>query len=716
LLAASERTRLLFTSRESLPAPFAHARNTVELGRLGQPEAIHLVERVLAEQGWSPPVNDDATTPAEVAELVETVNGHPRALVLLAREVARGVRATTANVAALMAKLEAQNKGDRENSLYASVELSLRRLPAEVRERVNRLAVVHDGADRFVLSQVMGVDLDVTDEIAQQLIAVGLAEMQEYSYLRLDPALPAYLRLGQTPAALAELAATWAAAMEQLVDFLYREQFKDSKLAARLTLLELPNLLALLDRLAQQVAADPASAEVVVDKAGSIEALLADLGRPQALARAVAVRTAAAAAIPTWGHARFEHEWLLIERLFDQRQLPAAYEKAQALLAQATASGPTAYAGADYDLAMAHWLLGRVLKMSGQAAPALELLGAAQQRFAALGERGARMAAVTLTEQADCLTHLGRLDEAAARYEESINQAEKLADFRQVAVGKGQLATVRRRQGNYAAALAGYEAAREIFAAQNEPTSVATAWHQIGMVQQDAGAYDAAETAFRRALAIDTQLNNRAGQATTLTMLGNLYGDKLQRPEEAVTFFRQGAGIYVETGDRRYEGIARSNIADTLRALGRYDEAQAEIRQAIECDRQFGHAAEPWTTFDVLQKIESATGNMAAARVAWGQARDAYLAYRRQGGYAQHNGGRVVDHVLGLIAQGKAAEIGPLFAQLTNNPNATASLKLLMQTIITILNGSRDPSLADDPALHYADAAEILFLIERLGA
>ena len=30
-----------------------------------------------------------------------------------------------------MAKLEAENTGDRENSLYASVELSLRRLPAE---------------------------------------------------------------------------------------------------------------------------------------------------------------------------------------------------------------------------------------------------------------------------------------------------------------------------------------------------------------------------------------------------------------------------------------------------------------------------------------------------------------------------------------------------------------------------------------------------------
>ena len=145
LLAASDRCRLIFTSRELLPEPFAQTKNTVELGRLREHEAIQLVERVMAQNGWEPPASDNATTPEEVAELVETVNRHPRALVLLAREVAAGVRATTQNVTQLMAKLEAQNKGDRENSLYASVELSLRRLPPEVRERVNRLAVFHGG-------------------------------------------------------------------------------------------------------------------------------------------------------------------------------------------------------------------------------------------------------------------------------------------------------------------------------------------------------------------------------------------------------------------------------------------------------------------------------------------------------------------------------------------------------------------------------------------
>ncbi|HET89486.1 MAG TPA: tetratricopeptide repeat protein, partial [Chloroflexi bacterium] len=101
-----------------------------------------------------------------------------------------------------------------------------------------------------------------------------------------------------------------------------------------------------------------------------------------------------------------------------------------------------------------------------------------------------------------------------------------------------------------------YAEARALFEQQNEPTAVATAWHQLGMVHQEAGDYDTAEAAYRKSLEILTQTDNRAGQASGLTMLGNLYDDHLNRPEEAVTFYRQAAEIYVALGDLRYEGVA----------------------------------------------------------------------------------------------------------------------------------------------------------------
>ena len=491
---------------------------------------------------------------------------------------------------------------------------------------------------------------------------------------------------------------------------MYQQRFKDSNLASRLTLLELANLLALLERLEQSL--DPSSAEGISDLAGSIEQLLANLGRPQALSRSVALRQRAAAMVPEWGKARFNSERLMVERLLQQGQLQPAYERVAALLEKTKGAK---YEGIDSDLAMARFLLGRVLQMGGQAAPALELLTQAQSLFEALGERGERMASAALADQADCLADLGRLDEAAGKYEEVIDRSENLEDIRTIAVGKMQLATVRLRQGQYAEALAGYEDARTIFEALNEPAMVAGVWHQIGRVHQEAGQHEKAETAYRHSLEIETRMSNQAGQARTLLELGNLYDDNLGRLEEAVAFYRQAAGIHVELGNVRYEGMARNNIAKTLRKLARYDEAREEILRAIECKEQVGHVARPWASFAILSKIETASSNEPAARSAWVLAREAYLAYRRQGGYAQSYGGQLVEAVLGLLEEQKAEEAGQLLGQVVSESDTPDSLRRMIQAVTQVLAGSRDAALADDSALDYADAAEILWLIERLG-
>lgn len=713
LLAASRKTRLVFTSRELLPTPFA--KNAIELGVLSKDEAILLVEKVMAKHGWQPPASDDARTPEEIEEMVDVVNCHPRALVLLAQELASGVRATTQNLAGLMANLEAENEGGIENTLYASLELSLRRLSVDARERVKRLAVFHGGGHLAVMAMVLELEPDEMGAIAKMLIDTGMAEIQDYNYLRLDPALPAYLKLGQKPTKLAPLETAWASAMHQLVNFLYQQMVQDSEMALNLTLLELPNLLALLAWLAGLLKLDYSNAEMVSNISGKIEQLLSPLNRPQALALAIRVREDAAALIPEWGSSRFQNERLLIERLLEAGQLQPAYEKAQALLEKSKLVGSQAYQGADYDLAMAYILLGRVLNTGGQAAPALDLLIESQQLFEALGEQGESIAAVSLTEQAGSLLSLGRLTEATEKYIEAIQRSEKLKDFRQVAVGKTQIAKVYMLLRKYAEAIALYEEALAIFERQNEPKSVATIWHQIGMVHQEAGDYDKAESAYRRSLGISLQDIDRTGQANSLGQLGNLYAGKLNRPEDAITFYRKAADIHVELGDMRYEGITRSNIANTLCKLKRYDEARVEIMRAIECDRPFGHGVEPWKTFILLREIEEAVGNHHAARTAWLQARDAYLAYRQGGGNALHQGGILCEQLLPTLQQGISVEIIKKLEQLYQSPSTAEFIKLLIQKLLPIANGSRDLTLANDFELGYDDAAEILFLIEQLG-
>jgi hypothetical protein len=127
-----------------------------------------------------------------------------------------------------MAELDRKHPGDRENSLYASVELSLRRLPPAMQQQIKVLGVFHGGANLMVLHYVLGVDQETALEIGRALVEVGLAEAMPYGHLRLDPALPLYLLRDLGEAEQVAARSRWAEVMKQLRVFLYqgfRENF-----------------------------------------------------------------------------------------------------------------------------------------------------------------------------------------------------------------------------------------------------------------------------------------------------------------------------------------------------------------------------------------------------------------------------------------------------------------------------------------------------------
>jgi tetratricopeptide (TPR) repeat protein len=713
LLAADPRTRLVFTTREPLPAPFDHRTRERELGALDRPDAIELVSEVMKQNGWTPPHDDAGRTPEEITDLVEAVNRHARALVLLAPEVARrGVRATTENLRALMADLERKHPGDRENSLYASVELSLRRLRPESRERLRVLSVCQGGVHLPILGMLTGLEIDDVRGLAIELIEVGLGEDMGSGHLRLDPGLPPYLLGELGPEETDAIRSRWAEGMAQLTRYLYNELFKDAQRASQLTLLELPNLLAMLDWLEERW--PPAR---VVELADSVETLVANLGRPQALARATRVREQAAQKLGDWSHARFLADSASIERLLERGDLPAAHAAAQQLLQQCLAAGETAYPQPAHDIAVAQFQLGRVLWSGGAAEAALAPLAEAQRRFQQLADAGSasaeHMVSVAIVETGDCLRQLGRLDEAAQAYEKGIERASKLHDRRQVAATKGQLGTVRMLQERYGEALQAYAEARDTFEALGEPRTVATVWHQIGRVHERAGQFEPAEQAYRQSLAISVRENDFAGQASTLGQLGLLYS-RAGRLEESVVFHKQAGEILTKLGDLATEGKNRNNLALALLELGRHAETRQELERAIECKRPYGHAAEPWTTWAILEELERATGHAEAAQAARQQAIETYLAYRRASGVSQSNCAPLFALVAQAIHEHGEREARQQLDQLSAHSDALPSLKALIAQLQRLLAGDRDPALAADPDLYVPDAVELQLLLESL--
>ncbi len=722
-LLAAGATRLVFTSREALPAPFDRAGNRRDLGRLATEDAVRLIERVLNLEGAG---RDAGSTRESIESLVEAVHGHARTLALLAPTLrALGPERTREDLVDLMAAMERAFPGEREQSVYAGVELSLRRLAPAHRERVGVLGVFHGAVHPAVLSVMMGWEPAGCGALAADLIGTGLATADPYDHLTLNPALCPYLRARLGPDEAAALTARWGEAMGQYVAFLVQQQNRQTEVAATLTVLGLPNLFALLDQV--QAAGD---AEATIGFATRLYTLLQTLGRPRLLARVGQVRDAAARALgqgagAAWGHARFEAERTRIEQQLADGRLREALAGAESLLQRARAAHRgdlgAVYPDVDYDLAAACWLLGRVLKTGAAAGPALPLLEEAGQGFESIARDRAdqaaeRMASVCLTEQGDCLLFLGRLDESAAAYEAGIARAEQRGGERSVAVGKGQLGTVRLYQRRYREALDAYADARTRFTRLDEPGSVAIGWHQTGIAYEQSGHADAAEDAYRQSLAISVRLGNRAWQASTLGQLGNLYLLVLNRPEESVAFYRQAADLYVQIGDAANEGRARGNLADTCRRLGRLDEARQEAQRAIACKAPFGHAAEPWTTWSILTDIESAAANPDAAAAARVQARAAYLAYRRDGGENHYPDGRLALALTGPLSVGDPAAALALLRQVAANPACPDRYRPYLAALESIAAGSRDTRLADAPDLDHTESAEVLLLIETLGA
>src|SRR5262249_42550522 len=159
---------------------------------LAREDAVKLVERVLNAAGGDAGAASDAAR-EEIEQLVEAVHCHARTLRLLAPALSsRGVAATRASLIELMAEMEHAFPGSREQSVFASVELSLQRLSAVNQERARVLGVFHGGFRLQVLGLMMEWEEADVAALAGELVATGLATPNRYDHLTLNPALCPY--------------------------------------------------------------------------------------------------------------------------------------------------------------------------------------------------------------------------------------------------------------------------------------------------------------------------------------------------------------------------------------------------------------------------------------------------------------------------------------------------------------------------------------------
>ncbi|MFO0758973.1 MAG: CHAT domain-containing protein [Byssovorax sp.] len=702
-------TRVILTSREVPPDPLGG--RVFGLPSLGRREGLELLAGVLKAKGIEPYKEGDKERDA-VEDLVDAVGGHARSLVLLGELVAeKGAKVVAEDMKGMMVELEKRYPDKREQSLIASVRMSLKKLPEGMREKIRGLAVFQGAANVGVMAYVLQMKPEAAMELCRKLVAVGLADMKG-SYLLPDPGLGTALS-GELKAEERDAAeGRWIQATRGLVRFLYEQQFQNMQVASEGTRIALTGLLAVLAKLERDVEAGRSDAAEVIDYATNLEQLISHLKPLQGLLYVANVRRRLSKRLSTWGHANFLAESEEIERMHGAGKDAEAILAAKRLRDRVDLESNT-FPEAVYDRALARLRLGIMLREGGYAEEALPEFEQAGERFFAVlstDGRAALMQSATLIETGKALCALGRFEEAAITLLRGIARSSELGNTRSVTAGRAELGNVRLKQGDYVEALVIYQEVQVAFEALGDQMSLAAVWHQIGEIYAGVENFSAAERAYKESLLLRVTQAEYAREAHTIDRLGSLYS-KHGRLEDAVALHRQAVDRRRSLGNRMYESSSLNNLGIVLSELCRYDEAREALLLSLAIKSEYGHEAMPWTTWSVLEVVERSSGRPEEACVARQEALRSYRSYRVGGGEPKDYPTRFI------AAWGKfLMELGPTAARaiLPDVSQVHDQFVPALRALQSILDGVRDPTLADDPALHPQLAVELTLLLESL--
>ena len=152
----------------------------------------------------------------------------------------------------------------------------------------------------------------------------------------------------------------------------------------------------------------------------------------------------------------------------------------------------------------------------------------------------------------------------------------------------------------------------------------------------------------------------------------------------------------------------------TLLRLGRHDQARTELAPGPGLQKPYGHAAQPWTTWELLEELEHATGHPDAAHTARHQAIATYLAYRHAGGASQTTAIELFDHVAQAITHAPPTR-PPATSPPSSNRTPHPGSPHWSTPLQALLAGDPEPARTDHPDLDPRDVAELHLLLASLA-
>ena len=206
----------------------------------------------------------------------------------------------------------------------------------------------------------------------------------------------------------------------------------------------------------------------------------------------------------------------------------------------------------------------------------------------------------------------GDYAQAAHALQQAQALAVALGDRHSQARCSSEQAIIDWRQGDYAAAQAGYLAALELSAGNELSDVQGEAHYGLGLVYRQQSRYDAARRQFELALSVNRRLGDRQHEARTINALGSVAN--LERDYSvAIDLFTEALRLRDLIGDRAGVGTSLMSLAQVHGNLGDYSAVEPLLKQALEIQQSVHNRWEEMLVLNELGILYTAVGQYAQA-------------------------------------------------------------------------------------------------------
>jgi len=229
-------------------------------------------------------------------------------------------------------------------------------------------------------------------------------------------------------------------------------------------------------------------------------------------------------------------------------------------------------------LGILHWSLGKVERAIGYYEQAIQIareIGDWRGEEDALGNLG------------NAYRDLGEMERAIEYYEQALQIAREIGNRHGEGKHLGNLGNVYRDLGKVPQAIEHYERALQIAREIGDRRMEGKHLGNLGLVYRNVGDVKRALQCYEQALGIAREIGDRGREGHRLGHLGHIYRD-LGEMTQAIEHYEQALRVAREIGDRRREGIWLGSLGNADHALGELSRAVERYEQALAIAQETG--------------------------------------------------------------------------------------------------------------------------------